>query len=261
MRRSASEFKALAQRADRGDGAAAYELYLYESLEEHDENAALPWLRRAAAARHPEAQRVLAYLIQSSNLDYQAIAGTRPEAVRILFSDACRTQSDACYELGSALGDGYFGTPDLVAARASFLRCAQMNNSMCWQPLASYLELGKGGPVDVVEAYYWVSLDAQFVDPQSVSGAEISALRERLASGLTLRDLTLVWERVDAYADGVKAGRVTLDNPPFLEGQVDPNLSRKGRSLARQQEVAHRVRLQSRTAEPLSRAPASSGGH
>jgi len=260
MRRTVSELKALTQRAERGDAAAAYELYLYESLEQHHDSAALPWLRRAAAARHPEAQRVLGYLIKSSDLDYRSVAGTRPEAVRVLLSDACRKQSDACYELGSALGAGYFGSPDLVGARALFLRCSQMNDSMCWQPLASYLELGKGGPVDAVEAYYWVSLDAQFVDPQSVSGAEISVLRERLAAGLALHDLQLVWKRVDAYANGVNAGRVTLDMPPFLEGEVDPNLSRKGRELARQQEVAHRVRLQSRTPAPLSKAPASSVG-
>ena len=237
-----AELARLSTRAGTGDAAAAYDLFLYYSLEHEDERAAQSWLRAAATARHPEAQRVLADLIQSSDVDYRGVASSCEAAVRSLLSDACRTLASACCALASAIDAGRVGTPDFPEARTYLQRGAQMHDSMCWRTRAAYLEEGKGGPVDLAGAYYWISLEAQFVDPRSVSGAELAAIRERLAMGLSREALASVWHRVDAFVATVDNGRVTLESPPFLEGMVPAKLSQEGRSLAKVQEAAHRAK-------------------
>lgn len=241
MDRSSEDLDRLARLAREGDGDAAYRLFMYESLERHDEKAATPWLRKAAAARHAEAQRLLAYLIRSYRYDYSGLAPTRQESVRLLLSDACREQSNACCEVALALEEGYFGAPDPVAARAYFLKGSHMNDSMCWDRLAVYLYEGRGGPADTVSACYWASLDTQFVDPRSVAGAEHWTARERFCSVLSTSDTLAVWARIDAFVETVNTGRTRLDTPPFLGGSIDPKLAAEGRTLARKREADYRA--------------------
>lgn len=241
MDRSREDLNRLVRLALEGDGDAAYQLYIYESLERHDEKASIPWLRKAAAARNAEAQRILARLIRSYGYEHAELAPTPQEAVRLLLSDACRNQSNACCEIALAFEEGYFGAPDSVAARRYFLKGAQMNDAMCWNELAVYLYEGKGGPPDTVGACYWASLDTQFVDPRSVAGTELWTARERLCSPLSPSAIQAVWAQVDAFVDGVNTGRVQLDTPPFLAGSIDPKLADEGRTLARKREAAYRA--------------------
>ncbi len=245
---SVSERAQLERKAASGDAAAAWRLYHYHSLEHHDETAADPWLRRAAELKHPQAQRLLAYLIKDYTHSPAGFGANVPAAVQSLLEQSAQTEGDACYELASAYAEGYFGSTNQPKARAYFQRGAKLNNRMCWKKLSHYCRHGVGGPRDDAEAYYWISLEARCVDPRSVSGQETWTAREEIATHLSLPALEREWKRIDVFIGRVAAKKITVDSAPFLSGMIDPKLEAEGRRLSEQREDEHRKNRKSKNA-------------
>lgn len=242
---SDAERATLQREATGGDAAAAWRLYRYYSLEHHNETAADPWLKRAAELKHPQAQRLLAYLIK----EYQHAPGgfgtNAPAAVQSLLEQSAQTEGNACYELASAYAEGYFGSPNHSKAHAYFQRGAYLHNRMCWEKLSYYYRHGLGGPRNDAAAYYWISLEARCVDPRSVSGQETWTAREEVATHLSLPLLEREWKRIDAFMADVATKKVSVDSAPFLSGMIDPKKEAEGRRLSQQREDEHREKLKS----------------
>lgn len=229
-----------------GDAAAAWRLFHYFSLEHHDETAADPWLRRAAELKHPQAQRLLSYLIKDCNYSFVGFGSNSADAVHNLLSEAAKTEGDACYELASAYAEGYFGSSNQVKARTYYQQGAALNNRMCWERLSYCYRHGLGGPRDDPEAYYWISLEARCVDPRSVGGKETWQAREEIASHLSLAELEREWKRIDAFISQVAAKKITVDSAPFLSGMIDPKVEAEGRRFSQEYEDEHRKKSKSK---------------
>jgi hypothetical protein len=146
----------------------------------------------------------------------------------------------ACHELGEAHESGYFGAPDLVAARRYYRDGAEQGNRWCWEALARCLRDGVGGPVDEAEAYYWISLESRCVDPRSVSGEETWQMREALAELLPLAVLEQQWAAIDAYIEQVQAGRQEIYSPRFGGTGVRESVWKEAQRLADDRERVHR---------------------
>ena len=245
---SVSERTQLERKAASGDAAAAWRLYDYHNLEHHDEAAADPWLRRAAELDHPQAQRLLAYLIKEYERSPKGFGPTAPAAVKNLLERSARTDGGACYDLASAYAEGYFGSPNYSKARAYFQRGAGFNNRMCWEKLSYYYRHALGGTRDDAEAYYWISLEARCVDPRSMGGQETWRAREEIASHLSLPVLEHEWKRIDAFIRQVTAKTFTFVDAPFLSGTIDPKREAEERRFSQQREDEHREKLKSRNA-------------
>ena len=236
----------LRRQANDGDGAAAWRLYDYYAYERHNERAAEPWRRRAAELDHAQAQLSLAGSIKDYGGDPKGFGESAQSAVRHLLERSARTEGDACFELASAFAEGYFGSPDPLLVRQYFERGANFNSRMCWEELARYCHLGIGGPLDEPGAYYWTSLESSCVDPRSVGGEETWALREAIASVLSLPELEQAWARTDAFMTEVAAGAISVDFAPFLSGMIDPKTEAEGRQAAKDREAEHRMTWRSR---------------
>ena len=238
---------ALEQKAARGDAAAAWRLYHYYALERHDEAASTPWLKRAAALDHAQAQRSLAHLIKDYNYSPDGFGSSGPAAVRRLLERSARSEGDACYEIASAYAEGYFGAADHAEARSYFERGARFGNRMCWEELSRYQRDGLGGPRDYSEAYYWISLEARCVDPRSVGGKKTWAAREKIAALLTPDALAQQWTRIDGFMAQLAAKKVRVDSAPFLSGMINPKLEAGGRRFAQRREDEHRKKWRAKT--------------
>jgi len=260
MNLSEAERTQLSRKATEGDAAAAWRLYHYYSLELHDASAADPWLRRAAELKHPQAQRLLAYLIKDYKRSPDGFGANAPAAVRGLLEQSAQTEGDACYELASAYAEGYFGTPNPSKARAYFQQGAGFHNRMCWKELSHYYRQGIGGPRDDAEAYYWIGLETRCADPRSVSGQESWQAREEIASHLSLPVLEREWSRIDAFVREVTARKLSVDFAPFLSGMIDPKLEAEGRKFSQQREDDHRRKWTATNAQKSDGADASPAG-
>ena len=245
---SKSERIRLQREAASGDARAAMRLWLYHSLELHDERSGDLWLRRAAELGHAPAQWNLGYSIKEAGSLPGKFGRTPQAAVKKLLEAAARTEGVAAYELACAYEDGYFGEPNPAKARDYYAHGARLNYRMCWARLADYYRRGLAGPRDEAEAYYWISLEARCVDPNSFAGKQTWKDREEVAQHLSLALLERAWQRIDAFMADVAAEKVTLDSPPFLHGMIDPKLEAAGRESSQQREDEHRKRLKSEKA-------------
>lgn len=236
----------LAEVAETNDVEAVWEMYNYYALDVQDPVIAGQWLRRAARLRHPEGQRWLASDIKEYDGDFTGFGPSEQAAVKSLLEQASRTNGEASFELATTYAEGYFGRPDYERARFYFVRGAQLHNRSCWKELSRYCKEGLGGPRDNVAAYYWISLETQCVDPESVSGREAWTPREKMAERLSMAALERQWGRIDAFMAEVKAGTVKVDETPFLDGGISADLGAAGRRRAAEREIEHRQQLRTR---------------
>jgi hypothetical protein len=161
--------------------------------------------------------------------------------------ESALTFGGSCYELGIGYEKGELGgAPNPTKAREYFAKGAVLNSPLCWVKLAEYCRLGLGGPQDEAEAYYWISLEARCVNPNSFGGKETWKTREEIAQHLSLPVLELAWQRIDAFIAQVTANKVTLDSPPFSHGLIDPRQEAEGRRSSQKREDEHRSRLKAR---------------
>ena len=105
-----AEQKALAEKAKAGDGKAAYRLYNGLTVDhgEEDAKAADPWLRLAVKLKNPDADRVLAMLVQLGKDDYRGLGATRKQADEALLKEAAQTDGLACFDLADAYEKGNY---------------------------------------------------------------------------------------------------------------------------------------------------------
>ena len=242
------ERKQLERKAADGDAVAAWQLSNYYAFEHFDRAVTEHWLRRAVALDHPQAQRTLAYHIKAYKQSPEGFGATAPAAVKNLLERSSRTDGNACNELAEAYAEGYFGAPDHAKARLYFERGAGFNNRACGVNLSHYYRHGVGGPRNDVAAYYWISLEARCVHPDSVSGQQTWTAREEIATHLSLPALEHEWKRIDAFMADVAAKKVTVDFAPFLSGVINPKEEAKARRLSQQREGEHRKKCKSKNA-------------
>jgi TPR repeat protein len=238
------------QQADLGDGQAAMRLYYHYDLGLDDSATGERWLKRAVQCQDPNAQRVLASLIKNHGHKPGGFGTNAPQAVYALLESAARSDGSACFDLASAFAKGYFGMTNQPMARRYFLRGAMLGNRMCWAQLSRYYQNGIGGPCDLPEAYFWISLETRCVDPQSNGGQESWMAREELALNLTLPELQRAWAKIDEYVAEIDAGTLAVCGAPFEAESSDPKDVAAKRELSNQREQDHRDRLTSRLAHP-----------
>lgn len=231
---------ALEQKAAAGDSHAAWELYTYYSLEHHNEGAATPYIYRAAELGHPQAQRLLAYLIKEYEYKPAPFGLTAQQAVKRLLERSARTEGNAARKLADAFDEGYFGRPNHPMARHYYAQGALLNNRMSWKDYSRYLRNGIGGPRDDASAYYWIALETRCVDPRSISGKESWTAREEIATHLSLPVLEQQWARIDTFMARVDTGKIEVDSIPFSKGAIAKKDSTEGRRLAQAREDEHR---------------------
>jgi hypothetical protein len=184
-------------------------------------------------------------------LDHTEISAEEAKAKRWKsIEESAPTFGGSCYELGVGYENGELGAPDPVKAREYFVQGARLNSELCWEKLADYCRRGLGGPQDEAEAYYWISLVARCVNPDSFGGKETWKVREEIAQHLPLPALELAWQRTDDFMAQVAANKITLESPPFLHGLIDPKEEAEGRRAAQKHEDEHRKQLRARGAQP-----------
>jgi len=244
---SPTERTELERKAANGSAEAAWRLYTYHSLTHHVAGNATPWLNRAVELEHPQAQRRLASLIKTNKALPEGYGSTVPAAVENLLERSSRTDGDACCELASLYAEGYFGAVDHEKARLYFARGAAFANPMCWTKLSRYYRLGLGGPRNDAEAYYWISLDANCVDPRSVSGQQTSAVRDEIAGHLPLLDLERTWKKVDDFMAQVAARKIIV-GPGGLFCVFSRDREAESRRVIKQNEDEHRKKWKAKTA-------------
>ena len=164
--------------------------------------------------------------------------------------ESAPTFGGSCYELGVGYENGELGAPNPVKAREYFAQGARLNSELCWEKLADYCRRGLGGPQDEAEAYYWISLVARCVNPDSFGGKEKWKVREEIAQHLSLPALELAWQRSDDFMAQVAANKIKLESPPFGHGLIDPKEEAEGRRSAQKHEDEHRKQLRARGAQP-----------
>jgi hypothetical protein len=205
-----------------------------------------PGLKRGAQLKFPEAERWLAHLIKEKQADHKGFGDSPQDAVEKLLKSAARTYATACRELADAYCEGYFGKVDEVAARIYWEKGANLGDRMCWEELAQALHKGRGGPQDLVEAYYWISLEARCVDPESVGGEETWKVRNQLAAQLSLADLENLWKRIDVFMEMVHANKIIVDSPPFGGTAVKAEAYEAAKKASDEWELRHRKKLRER---------------
>jgi hypothetical protein len=243
---SPSQIKELTAKADRGDGAAAWKLFLCYDLARSDKANGQLWITRAAVLQNTNAQREIASEIKDGNGSFSAFGSTRGEAYLHLLEPATRTDGQASYELATSYADGVILPVNLSLARLYYARGAALADRMCWVTLSQYYHEGKGGPRDDAEAYYWIALETRCVDPRSISGKEEWAQREEIATNLSISELKRQWARIDHYIDQVRSGKIAVYSTPFGKGEYYPDESAKSTALADEREAKHRQDMQRR---------------
>lgn len=235
-----AELQNLKAKVDSGDGEAAWRISVYYACELHEQNSADKWERRAAKLGYAEAQRWVAYGIKRHNKSYDGFGSTARDAVRSLLEQSSRSSYGASYELAEAYADGYFGKPDLVEARRYFMQSAEMGYSRAWEKIAEYCHSGLGGPRDDPLAYYWISVKAQCVHPQSILGQITWKLRNEISTSLSLAQFEEQWKRIDAYIADVRSGKVKLD---VILSQSSPKEIAEQRAASDKMEAEHREQI------------------
>lgn len=235
-----AEVAALEKQAGAGDAEAAWKLSTNYAFYEHNEEQEKKWLTTAAHLKHPQAERWVAYLIKEGKRDYKDFGPSPQQAVLSLNTSAAQKISSACEELAAAYAEGYFGPPDYAKAREYYQRGAEFADRSCWLTLARYCADGIGGPTDLPQAYYWLSLAALCVHPESMTGEEVWALREKVAAQMTPAQMKQQLLKADNYIARVQVGRIVLDSPRFGEGTGNPEYVEEGRRLSFQWEANHR---------------------
>ena len=231
---------ALEGKAGAGDAEAAWNLTGDYAFYKHDEEQEKKWLTIAANLKHPQAERWVAYLIKEGKRDYKDFGSSPQQAVLSLNTSAAQKIGSACEELAAAYAEGYFGLPDYAKAREYYERGAEFADRSCWEKLARYCADGIGGPPDLSKAYYWLSVAALCVHPQSMTGEEVWALREKVAAQMTPAQMKQILIKADNYIAKVQVGRITLDSPRFGEGTGNEEYVEEGRRLSFEWETNHR---------------------
>lgn len=246
------------------DKDSAWRISLYYSFSLHDFNQAENWNDKAAELGHCAALRSQAFNIKRGKKSFSEFGGTPQDAVRSLYQKAFKESGSACYELAECYEEGYFGNPNFTKAKKYFTMGAELGNRMCWMRLAEYLYKGKGGEKDILEAYYWMSLEAGCVHPNSIGGRKTWDFRNEIVSNIDKQELKKIWVRVDEYIFAVRSGKTKVSWAPFLEGMIKAENSKEGKVLADQKEHTHRKRLMNpnnaseATSEPATSADSTS---
>jgi hypothetical protein len=226
---SPAEVGHLTAKADKGDGDAAWRLYLCYDMARVDKSNGERWLTRAAELQNPNAEREVADEIKNGSGSFSAFGRTRSEAYLRLLEPATRTDGQACYELAASYADGRLLPVDLSRARFYYACGAKLADRMCWEALSQFCHEGKGGPRDYASAYYWIALETRCVSPDSVGGKEEWLQREEIARHLSLSELRRQWQRIDQYIDQVRAGKIAVHDTPFGKGIYYPDESKEDR--------------------------------
>lgn len=236
----------LARKATDGDAEAAWTLHLHFSLAAPDQKEDERWLRRAAELGHASSLYTLAVMIKDHDWSAIGLGPTREAVVLDLFRKAAeRKATYAAWCLGDCYESGYGGEVELAQARRWYLNGAQEGSSLCRKKTAEFFSQGKGGPTDIVEAYFWISVEFNCVHPGSVGGKEVAAIRERIAAAMPAGSHREVWRRIDEVVRKLWSGEQPAHDPPFLRGMVTEDVSAEAQRLAQIAEKAHRDVIES----------------
>jgi TPR repeat protein len=241
-----SEISTLAAKANKGDGDDAWRLWMCYDMARSDQQNAEVWLNRAAILHNPNAERVLADAIKNRHHSPGPFGASGAEAYLNLLESAARTDGSACYELASSYAEGDPLPMDPAKARFYYAQGASLADRTCWVAFSKYLHMGKGGRRDDPSAYYWIGLETRCVHPDSIGGKEEWAEREEIAKSLSLEELKFQWTRIDKYIDQVRAGKITVPDPPFGKGEYFPDESAQATKASDERENQHRKIMESR---------------
>lgn len=203
---SNGELEILKNRVEQGDPEAARAIWDHFILCLHDEENGEIWLRKAASLKQPQAQRWIGELIKTYDKPYLDFGDTKEKALFSLFSESCTSGNrEACYELALIYEKGSAQIQDFKKARAYMRKCANLGDRTCWDNLGEYYFEGIGGPIDYKEAYFWVSLEALCVHPESIAGKKIWAFRDTIVENIpNLRDFISLWALIDKYIENIE---------------------------------------------------------
>jgi hypothetical protein len=196
-------FKTMAQN---GDSEAAMNLYNHYNMCGRDFEEGDLWLRKAALLKHPEAQRWIGELIKTYDKPYNEFGATKEKALFSLFSESCAAGNrNACERLALLYETGSVQIQNLNKARESMIKCANQGNRLCWDKLSEYYFFGIGGSKDYIESYFWISLEALCVHPDSLGGKKIWTFRNRVAEKIeNYNDFLKLWIKIDRYIDNIE---------------------------------------------------------
>lgn len=203
---SNGELAILKKRAQNGDAEAANTISDHFTWCVRDEKNGEIWLRKAASLKHPQAQRWLGELIKTYDKPFSNFGDTKEKALLSLFSESCTSGNrQACYELALLHETGSAQIQDFEKSRTYMKKCANLGDRMCWDNLGEYYFKGVGGSIDYKEAYFWVSLEALCVHPESIGGKKIWSLRETIAENISsLTDFISLWALLDKYIENIE---------------------------------------------------------
>jgi hypothetical protein len=246
---SQSETTYLTDKAAKGDGSAAWRLYICYVFTRPYPPTVDMWLCRAAALGNSNGELELARAIKERHHSPEAFGTTGPEAFRKLLEHASLNNGQACYDLASACCENYLGAPDLTKARFYFERGSELGDRMCWAKYSQLCHQAVGGDRDESSAYYWISLETRCVDPRSIGGKKAWSFRNEVADTLPIEELRRQWMRIDEYISRVRAGKVFVFFVPFGKGEIKSELSDEGLKLSDEAEAQHRQRMELRERE------------
>jgi hypothetical protein len=208
---SDGEIKILENRANEGDSEASMRLSHHFALCERDQEQEEIWLRKAALLRHPEAERWLGYLIEINKMSYTGFGNDKEEALFSLFSDACTSNNkQACLELAK-LYETSSTKSNSEKARFFIKKCANLGERLCWDKLGEYYFNGIGGNKSYQEAYFWISLEALCVHPDSINGKKIWLFREQISNEISdYSDFLSLWALLDKYIESIETRRFDI---------------------------------------------------
>lgn len=209
---SPKELEILKDRAQNGDSEAAMSLYEHFTICIGDSEKGEFWLRKAALLKQPEAQRWMGELIKTYNKSYNEFGNTKENSLLSLFSDSCAAENRyACYELALLYETGSAHIQNFERARASTIKCANQGNRLCWDKLSEYYYFGIGGTTNFIESYFWISLEALCVHPDSIGGKKVWALRNRVVEKINnYNDFLKLWIKIDRYIDDIENKRFDI---------------------------------------------------
>jgi len=110
---------------------------------------------------------------------------------------AMRGDPQALADMGLVLEKGRFNKPDLAEAARYYREAAEKGNADGQYRLGVLYTNGQGVPLDLVEAYVWLTLSA--AGPATTETAQSLYVRERLAERMTAEQVAEATRRAAAF--------------------------------------------------------------
>lgn len=153
--------------AEQGDADAQFLLgYLHFTSAEVDPEWAKAWLQKAAAQDHPEA----CYELANWRDDDTFKPPDTEAGWQLLHKAAELGSSEAQYDLGAIYATGSEGFPiDAEKSRGYYTLAARQGNLDAQYNLGLMWLCGEGGPVDVGQGLYWLTLAGSREEPDAMS--------------------------------------------------------------------------------------------